>query len=91
VTTGWCSSACCLRLAGTCWVLTSASLITAFAPQSVSDPVDFLHVVVLSEQSWLFEAWLSLGGVLVAPVYRLQRGGHPADAGAARSACSAPC
>ena len=58
-----------LALAGTCWVLTSASLITAFAPQPVRDPVDFLHVVVLSEKSWLFEAWLSLGGVLVAPVY----------------------
>jgi uncharacterized membrane protein len=58
-----------LALAGTCWVLTSASLITAFAPQPIRDPVDFLHVVVLSETSWLFEAWLSLGGVLVAPVY----------------------
>jgi uncharacterized membrane protein len=58
-----------LAAAGTCWVLTSASLITAFAPQAVGNPVDFLHVVVLNEQSWLFEAWLSLGGVLVAPVY----------------------
>lgn len=58
-----------LAAAGTCWVLTSASLITAFAPQPVRDPVDFLHVVVLNESSWLFEAWLSLGGVLVAPVY----------------------
>ena len=58
-----------LAAAGTCWVLTSASLITFFAPQPVRDPVDFLHVVVLSERSWLFEAWLSLGGVLVAPVY----------------------
>ena len=58
-----------LAAAGTCWVLTSASLITAFAPQPVRDPVDFLRVVVLDEKSWLFEAWLSLGGVLVAPVY----------------------
>lgn len=58
-----------LAAAGTCWVLTSASLITAFAPQPIRDPVDFLHVVVLNEQSWLFEAWLMLGGVLVAPVY----------------------
>jgi uncharacterized membrane protein len=58
-----------LAAAGTGWVLTSASLITAFAPHSVQDPIDFLRVVVLNEQSFLFEAWLSLGGVLVAPVY----------------------
>jgi uncharacterized membrane protein len=58
-----------LAAAGTCWVLTSASLITAFAPRPVRDPVDFLQMVVLNEQSWLFEAWLGLGGVLVAPVY----------------------
>jgi uncharacterized membrane protein len=58
-----------LAAAGTCWVLTSASLITAFAPQPVRNPVDFLHVVVLAEHGWLFEGWLMLGGVLVAPVY----------------------
>ena len=58
-----------LAAAGTGWVLTSASLITAFTPQPVRDPVDFLRVVVLSEQSWLFEAWLGLGGLMVAPVY----------------------
>jgi len=58
-----------LAAAGTCWVLTSASLITAFAPQPVHDPIDFLRVVVLSEGSYLFEIWLMLGGVLVAPVY----------------------
>ena len=58
-----------LAAAGTGWVLTSASLITAFAPRPVQDPVDFLRVIVLDERSWLFEAWLALGGVLVAPVY----------------------
>ncbi len=58
-----------LAAAGTGWVLTSASLITAFAPQAVHDPLDFLKIVVLDEQSYLFETWLALGGVLVAPVY----------------------
>lgn len=58
-----------LAAAGTGWVLTSASLITALAPQPVRDPIEFLRVVVLNEQSWLFEAWLMLGGVLAAPVY----------------------
>ena len=58
-----------LAAAGTCWVMTSASLITAFAPQPVRNPMEFLHVVVLNEQSWLFEGWLLLGGLMVAPVY----------------------
>jgi uncharacterized membrane protein len=55
--------------AGTGWVLTSASLIQAFAPAAVADPVDFLRVVVLDDEGWLFEGWLALGGALVAPVY----------------------
>jgi uncharacterized membrane protein len=58
-----------LALAGTGWVLTSASLITAFAPEPVRAPVDFLRIVVLAERGWLFEAWLVLGGVLAAPVF----------------------
>ena len=58
-----------LALAGTGWVLTSAALITAFAAAPVNNPSDFLRVVVLREQSLLFEAWLALGGVLAAPIF----------------------
>lgn len=58
-----------LAFAGTGWVLTSASLITGFAGAPVRNPVDFLRVVVLSEQSHLFEVWLGLGAFLAAPVF----------------------
>ena len=58
-----------LALAGTGWVLTSASLITRFAAAPVGSPADFLRVVVLNEASWLFEGWLVLGAVLAAPVF----------------------
>ena len=58
-----------LALAGTGWVLTSASLITVFAAEPVRNPIDFLRVVVLNEESMLFEAWLMMGGLLAAPVY----------------------
>lgn len=58
-----------LALAGTGWVLTSASLITGFAPMPVDRPADFLRHVLLNERSLLFETWLILGGVLAAPVY----------------------
>ena len=58
-----------LALAGTGWVLTSASLITRFAAAPVNSPADFLHVVVLSRDDWLFEAWLVLGSVLAAPMF----------------------
>ena len=57
-----------LSLAGTGWVLTSAALITGFAPAPVNGPADFLRVVVLGD-GWLFEAWLMLGGVLAAPMF----------------------
>ena len=58
-----------LALAGTGWVLTSASLITRFASAPVNSPIDFLHVVVLSQDGWLFEAWLLMGSVLAAPMF----------------------
>ncbi len=58
-----------LALAGTGWVLTSAALITAFAGAPVNSPADFLRVVVLSNRSHVFEAWLMLGSVLAAPMF----------------------
>lgn len=58
-----------LALAGTGWVLTSASLITGFAAAPVTDPADFLRVVVLTDGSLLFEAWMALGAALAAPVF----------------------
>ncbi len=58
-----------LGLAGTGWVLTSASLITGFAGAPVNGPADFIHLVVLNEHSHLFEIWLALGALLAAPVF----------------------
>jgi len=58
-----------LALAGTGWVLTSAALITGFAPMPVHNPHDFLRHVVLAERGVLFEAWLLLGALLAAPVF----------------------
>ena len=58
-----------LSFAATGWVMTSASMITALAPVPVRNPVDFLRHVVLSGDSWLFEVWLFLGGVLAAPMF----------------------
>ena len=58
-----------LAFAGTGWVLTSASLITAFGAGRIDTPADFLRLVVLDEQSLLFEAWLGLGALLAAPVF----------------------
>lgn len=58
-----------LAAAGTGWVLTSAALITLVADAPVNRPQDFIHVVVLSPHSWLFEIWVLLGGALAAPVF----------------------
>jgi len=58
-----------LAFAGTGWVLTSASLITAFASATVNSPADFLRVVVLSDSNHVFEAWVVLGSVLAAPMF----------------------
>lgn len=58
-----------LAAAGTCWVMTSAALITLLAPRPIETPIDFLRHVVVSRDSWLFELWLLLGGLLAAPVF----------------------
>jgi uncharacterized membrane protein len=58
-----------LGLAGTGWVLTSAALITGFAGAPVGKPADFLRVVVLADNSYLFEVWMLLGGFLAAPMF----------------------
>lgn len=57
-----------LALAGTGWVMTSAAMITLWTPQPINGPADFLRHIVISD-SWLFEAWVVLGGFLAAPVF----------------------
>jgi uncharacterized membrane protein len=58
-----------LALAGTGWVLTSASLITGFAEAPINTPKDFVRHVVLANKGLLFETWLGLGALLAAPVF----------------------
>jgi uncharacterized membrane protein len=58
-----------LALAGTGWVMTSAALITLMAPAPILTPMDFLRHVVLGHDHFLFEAWLSMGGILAAPIF----------------------
>lgn len=58
-----------LGLAGTGWVVTSAGLITLWAPVPIEKPIDFLRHVVLAPSPGLFEVWLLLGALLAAPVF----------------------
>ncbi len=58
-----------LALAGTGWVLTSSALITLLAPVPIHTPMDFIRHVVLNTDSYLFELWLMLGGLMAAPVF----------------------
>lgn len=58
-----------LAAAGTGWVLTSAGLITLWAPAPIERPVDFIRLVVLAPSPGLFEVWLLLGALLAAPVF----------------------
>jgi uncharacterized membrane protein len=58
-----------LAAAATGWVLTSAALITLLAPVPINSPLDFVQHVMLAPDSWLFEIWLALGGVMAAPLF----------------------
>ncbi|MDH4059929.1 MAG: DUF2189 domain-containing protein [Aquincola sp.] len=58
-----------LALAGTGWVLTSASFVTGFTPAPVNSPADFVRHVVLAEHGFVFETWVLLGGALAAPIF----------------------
>ena len=58
-----------LALAATGWVITSAALITLLAPAPILGPLDFVHYVVLAPDSWLFELWLAMGGIMAAPLF----------------------
>lgn len=58
-----------LAFAGFGWVMTSASLITTFAPGKINTPLDFVRLVVLAPEGMLFEVWLGLGALLAAPVF----------------------
>lgn len=58
-----------LGAAATGWVLTSAALITLWAPVPINSPLDFVHHVVLAKDNWLFEIWLAVGGVMAAPMF----------------------
>jgi uncharacterized membrane protein len=57
-----------LALAGTGWVVTSASLVTSMSEVSIAKPMDFLKLVAHG-RGWVFEAWLMLGAALAAPVF----------------------
>ena len=47
----------------------SASLITSALPGQINRPIDFIRLVVLADQGYLFEGWLALGALLAAPVF----------------------
>ncbi len=58
-----------LGLAALGWVLTSSAFIWIMSPVAVHTPMDFLRHVVASQEHRLFEIWLALGGLMVAPLF----------------------
>jgi len=58
-----------LAAAGTAWVVLSAMLIQLLAMAPIAAPRDFLAHVVLAPTGYLFEMWMVMGGILVAPIF----------------------
>ena len=58
-----------LVLAGTAWVLVSAVLFGLFLEAPITDVNSILHHIVLSEGSFLFPVWITLGGFGAALVF----------------------
>ncbi len=58
-----------LMLAGTGWVVTSASMLSLASGQAVHNPMDFVQHVLLARQGWLFESWVVFGAMLAAPMF----------------------
>lgn len=58
-----------LAAAGTVWVMLSAALITLLTPVPITTPTAFIEHVVLAKGGLLFELWLAMGGMLVAPIF----------------------
>jgi uncharacterized membrane protein len=58
-----------LALAALGWMLTSAAFVTLFTPTPVHSPIEFMRHVMLAKDSYIFELWLGLGGLLAAPIF----------------------
>lgn len=58
-----------LMLLGTLWVLMSAVAIAVFTDASIANMHDFVRNVLFARDSYLFEAWMMVGGFLASLVF----------------------
>lgn len=58
-----------MGLAGMAWVLISAGVLLLWAGQPIQTAGDFFRLVVLAQDSALFELWLMFGALLAVPVF----------------------
>jgi uncharacterized membrane protein len=58
-----------LVLGGTAWVLVSSVLFALFVNAPITGPTSVVRYIVLSEGSFLFPVWITLGGVGAALVF----------------------